>query len=251
MSSSVVAIPARLGSTRLRRKVLTDIGGQTLIRRTHGVAVAAGIGPVVVLTDSEEVADEVRAFGGDVLLTAVELDSGTARIAAVAEALDADVVVNLQGDAPLTDPAVVARSAQQAKVSGAAVTMAVYRIEDAADLHDASVVKVVRGHDGRVLYCSRSAIPHVRDEPADRWTERARCLGHSGIYAYSRAFLRDFAALAASPLEDAERLEQLRWLQAGLHVHSFLVEPQGPSVDTAAQLERVRATFALREGLPA
>ncbi|MGI8622169.1 MAG: cytidylyltransferase domain-containing protein, partial [Solirubrobacteraceae bacterium] len=149
------------------------------------------------------------------------------------------------------DPSVVVRSAEQAAASGAAVTMAVYALEYAADLHDPSVVKVVRGHDGRVLYCSRSAIPHVRDAPADRWTERAPCLGHSGIYAYSRAFLHDFAGLPASPLEEAERLEQLRWLEAGLHVHSFRVEPQGPSVDTPQQLERVRAAFVEREGQPA
>ncbi len=248
MSTSVVAIPARLGSTRLERKVLTDIAGQTLLHRTHDVAVAASVGPVVVLTDSEEVAAEVRAFGGEALLTAPQLDSGTARVAAVVDVLDADIVVNLQGDAPLTDPSVVARSAQEAGASGAAVTMAVYELEHAADLHDPSVVKVVRGHDGRVLYCSRSAIPHVRDVPTDRWTQRAHCLGHSGIYAYDRSFLRRFHELPPSPLEDAERLEQLRWLQAGLHVHSFLVEPQGPSVDTAEQLERVRAAFALREG---
>ena len=228
--------------------MLIEIAGHSLLHRTHDVAIAAGVGPVVVLTDSEEVADAVRAFGGEVLLTAAELDSGTARVAAVADMLDADIVVNLQGDAPLTQPSVVARSAREAAASGAAVTMAVYELEHAADLHDPSVVKVVCGHDGRVLYCSRSAIPHVRDVPTDRWTERARCLGHSGIYAYNRAFLRRFGDLASSPLEDAERLEQLRWLQAGLHVHSFLVEPQGPSVDTAEQLERVRAAFELREG---
>ncbi|MDP2712957.1 MAG: 3-deoxy-manno-octulosonate cytidylyltransferase [Solirubrobacteraceae bacterium] len=250
-ASSVVAIPARLGSTRLERKVLTDIGGRSLLARTHDVAISAQAGPVVVLTDSEEVADVVRDFGGEVLLTAVELDSGTARVASVIDALDADVVVNLQGDAPLTDPAIVARSAEQAAATGAAVTMAVYALEHAADLHDPSVVKVVRAHDGRVLYCSRSAIPHVRDAPTDLWTQRAACLGHSGIYAYGRAFLESFAELPPSPLEDAERLEQLRWLQAGLHVHSFLVEPQGPSVDTPQQLERVRAAFAEREGLPA
>ncbi len=87
--------------------------------------------------------------------------------------------------------------------------------------------------------------------PADRWTERARCLGHSGIYSYSRAFLRGFGELPTSMLEEAERLEQLRWLEAGPHVHSFLVEPQGPSVDTAEQLARVRTAFALREGLTA
>lgn len=252
MRRSVVAIPARLASSRLECKVLADIAGRTLLRRTHDVATAAGAGPVVVLTDAQEVAAEVRSFGGEVLLTGAELASGTARIASVADRLDAQVVVNLQGDAPLTDPAVVAASADEAARCGAAVTMAVYPILDDGDLHDPNVVKVVRGHDGRVLYCSRSAIPHVRDAPVGRWTAQATFHGHAGIYAYSHAFLRDFAGLPSSPLEDAERLEQLGWLEAGLHVHSILVDPQGPSVDTPGQLERVRAAFApAGERLPA
>src|SRR5439155_20336758 len=104
-ATATVVIPARLESSRLRRKVLADVAGATLLKRTHDVAVRAGCGPVLVLTDADEVAEEVRSFGGQVMLTDPELESGTARVAAVVHELDTPTVVNLQGDAPLTDPA--------------------------------------------------------------------------------------------------------------------------------------------------
>ena len=247
--SATVAIPARLASSRLPRKVLLDLAGKTLLRRTHEVAVAADCGPVVVLTDSEEVADEVRSFGGEVMMTDADLESGTARIASVVEELGSDVVVNLQGDAPLIEPSVVADAAAEAARTRAPVTMAVYRLTRVEDVVDPNVVKVVRAHTGRVLYCSRAAIPHVRDAPAGPPLDKAGHWGHCGIYAYTRDFLREFADLPVSPLEGAERLEQLRWLEAGLAVNSFEVPVQGPSVDTAADLQRVRIAFAEREQL--
>ncbi|HEY1538450.1 MAG TPA: 3-deoxy-manno-octulosonate cytidylyltransferase [Solirubrobacteraceae bacterium] len=246
--ATVVAIPARLQSSRLPRKVLADIAGRTMLRRTHDVALASQAGRVVVLTDAEEVAAEVRAFGGEVLLTDPELTSGTARIASVAERLQAEVVVNFQGDAPLTDPAIVAACAREHRAIGAAaVTMPVYRMHSSEDVQDPSVVKVVRAHDGRVLYCSRSPVPHVRDAPPPDWPSATSFWGHVGLYAYGAEFLRAFGALPPSPLEDTERLEQLRWLEAGLHLHTFEVSPQGPSVDTPGQLERVRAAFLARD----
>ncbi len=246
MPATIVAIPARLQSSRLPRKVLADIAGRTMLHRTHDVAVAAGVGRVVVLADDEEVADEVRGFGGEVLMTDAALESGTARIASVAERLGADVVVNLQGDAPLTDPAIVAACARELVASGADVALPAYRMTRPEDVGDPSVVKVVRAHDGRVLYCSRSPVPYVRDVAAEHWPSVASFWGHVGLYAYGSGFLRAFAGLPPSPLEDTERLEQLRWLEAGLHLHSFEVAPQGPSVDTPGQLERVRATFLER-----
>ncbi len=245
--SAMVVIPARLASSRLPRKVLVDIEGKTMLNRTWETAVAAEAGAVLVLTDAEEVADEVRRFGGEAVLTDPELESGTARIASVVDRLDADVVVNLQGDAPLTDPAVVRQSAEEAASAEADVTMPVYRMTSARDVHDPSVVKVIRAHDGTTLYCSRSPVPHVRGAVDDAWTESATFWGHVGLYAYGRAFLQGFADLPRSPLEDAERLEQLRWLEAGRRLHTFEVEPQGPSVDNEEQLERVRDMFARRE----
>ena len=246
--SVTVVIPARLRSSRLPRKVLREIGGRPLIEHVHAVALRAACGPVVVLADDEEVAEAVRGFGGDVLLTDPEHDSGTARIASVVSRLDGEVIVNLQGDAPLTDPAVVAQAAAQAATSGAAVTLPVYALTSSADIHDPATVKVVRAADGRVLYCSRAAVPHVRDAEPDQWGQRAAFWAHAGLYAYSRDFLAGFSQLPASPLEDAERLEQLRWLEAGLWIHSFEVAPQGPSVDTPADLERVTDLMRVPSG---
>lgn len=240
---ATVVIPARLQSTRLARKVLADIAGRTMLRRTHDVAVGAACGPVLVLTDDEEVASEVRSFGGEVLMTDPALASGTARIASAVDRVPTELVVNLQGDAPLTDPVVVAESAAQTARSGAAVTMPLYRLTEAEDVADPSVVKVVRRHDGRALYCSRAPVPHVREAPVEAWPDKATFWGHVGVYAYTRRFLSGFEGLPASPLEESERLEQLRWLEAGVEVHTFEVPRQGPSVDTAAQLERVRARF--------
>ena len=243
---ATVAIPARLQSTRLPRKVLVDILGKPMLERTYEVAARAGVGPVLVLTDSEEVAGVVRDFGGEVMLTDPELASGTARIASVAGALETEVVVNLQGDAPLTDPGVVAACARAALESGAPITMPVYPMRHSRDVGDPNVVKVLRDHSGRTLYCSRSPVPHVREAPEADWTGHAPFWGHVGMYAYSIDFLRGFAGLPDSDLENAEKLEQLRWLQAGLHLHTFEVDPQGPSVDTDAQLEQARAMFASR-----
>jgi 3-deoxy-manno-octulosonate cytidylyltransferase (CMP-KDO synthetase) len=241
--SAAVAIPARLRSSRLARKVLCDVGGQSMIQRTYQVARDAGCGPVFVLTDAEQVATEARSFGAAVIMTDPALDSGTARIASVIDRLGSDIIVNLQGDAPLTDPDVVARSAREAHGSGAPITIPVQRITSVGDLHDPSVVKVVRAHDGRALYCSRAPVPYVRDADPDDWPRASGFWAHVGLYAYRREFLEAFADLPPSGLEHAERLEQLRWLEAGLRLHTFEVDAQGPSVDTPADLERVRSLF--------
>src|SRR4051812_40332270 len=195
--------------------MLADLHGRPLVQHTYEVAARADVGPVLVLADDQEVVDAVQGFGGDVLLTDPALESGTARIASVVDQLDAGVIVNLQGDAPLTDPEVVRRAAAEAAASDADVTLPVYRITDAGDVHDPNVVKVVLSHGGRVLYCSRSAVPHVRDATeAAEWVTRAAFHGHVGMYAYRRSFLEGFPDLPPSPLEDTERLEQLRWLEA-------------------------------------
>ena len=247
--SALVAIPARLRSARLPEKLLLDVAGKPLIERTYEVAAGAGCGPVLVLTDSEEIAEAVRAFGGEAWMTGSDLDSGTARIASVASRLDAEVVVNLQGDAPLTDPGVVAAAARATRDTGAAVTMAVYPLQRPEDVADPNTVKVVRERAGRVLYCSRAPIPYVREGASGEALDSPLHWGHSGIYSYSRNFLDSFGDIPGSALEAAERLEQLRWLEAGVDVRCIEVEPQGTSVDTAADLQRVRIAFAEREQL--
>jgi 3-deoxy-manno-octulosonate cytidylyltransferase (CMP-KDO synthetase) len=245
--SVTVCIPARLRSTRLERKLLADVGGRPLLERTHAAATRAECGEVLVLVDSEELRAVVEGFGGTAVMTDPEAESGTARIASVADEIGTDVVVNLQGDAPLTDPAVIAEAGRVAARTEAEVTMPVYSLTDPEAVHDPSVVKVVRAADGRTLYCSRSAVPHVRGHPSAEWPAAARFWGHIGLYAYKREFLLRFGELPAGGLEEAERLEQLRWLEAGVELHTFEAGSQGPSVDTQAQLEEVREIFASRE----
>ncbi len=216
-----------------------------MLRRTYEVALAAECGPVMVLTDSEEVLAEVESFGGDARMTDPDLPSGTARIASVVDDLTTDVVINLQGDAPLADPEVIARSAREAAQTGAPVTIAVYRITRPGDVHDDAVTKILRGHDGRVLYCSRSPVPHVREVAPEDWASTVNFWAPVGLYAYQRDFLRTFPALPESELARVERLEQLQWLEAGVRIHSFESDPMpGPSVNTLDQLERVREIFA-------
>lgn len=245
--SATVCIPARLRSTRLERKLLADVGGKTLLERTHEVAVRADCGPVLVLVDCDELASAVTSFGGEVVLTDPDAESGTARIASVTEQLETEIVVNLQGDAPLTDPGVVAEAATRAARTTLPVTMPVYPIDRPEAVHDPNVVKVVRAADARALYCSRSPVPFVRDHSPQEWSAAASFWGHVGLYAYKRDFLRLYTELQPGGLEQAERLEQLRLLESGIDIDTFEVAAQGPSVDTQEQLEQVREIFARRE----
>jgi 3-deoxy-manno-octulosonate cytidylyltransferase (CMP-KDO synthetase) len=243
--TAVVAIPARLRSSRLPRKVLSDIGGRSMLERTHEIACAARCGRVVVLADAAEVMAEARSFGAAAIMTDPGLESGTARIASVVERLDADIVVNLQADAPFLDPTVVARSVREAERSAAPVAIPVAPIGSTRELLDPSVVKVIRARDGQALYFSRSPVPFVRDAAPSQWHRVAPFWAHVGLYAYHRGFLERFGTLPPSRLELAERLEQLRWLEAGVRLHTFEVEPQPRSVDTPADLEHARARIAV------
>jgi 3-deoxy-D-manno-octulosonate cytidylyltransferase len=217
-----------------------------MVQRVYEAGAGAGAERVVVLTDSEEVAEATRAFGGDVMMTSPDCVSGTARVASIANRVDTDLLINLQGDAPLTDASVLEQMIEEADRSGAPVTIPVYALESEEDVDDPNVVKVVRTHDGRVLYCSRSPIPYVRDDPRP-WIEQARYWGHPGLYAFTREFMLELPKLPPSPLDDAEKLEQLQWLEDGYHMHSFEVPKQGITVDTQEELERVRREFAARE----
>jgi 3-deoxy-manno-octulosonate cytidylyltransferase (CMP-KDO synthetase) len=237
--SATIAIPARLKSSRLPRKVLADIEGKSMIQRVYEAGAAADAGRVLVLTDSDEVAEDVEGFGGDVMMTSPDCVSGTARVASIADKVDTDLLVNLQGDAPLTDPSVVAQMVEEAGRSGAPVTIPVYRLEGEDSVHDPNVVKVVRTLDGRVLYCSRSPIPYVRDGTGP-WIDRALFWGHPGLYSFTREFMLNMPNLPPSPLDQAENLEQLQFLECGEFMHSFEVPKQGLTVDTTEDLEYVR-----------
>ncbi len=223
-SRSYVVIPARLASTRLPRKMLLRETGKPLIQHTYEAASRAArpLG-VCVATDSEEVVDAVRAFGGEVRLTDPAAPSGTDRVAEVARAMDdIDTFVNVQGDEPDIPAEAIDLAVRLLDENPEAMASTLATpIRCREQLEDPSCVKVVFDRHGRALYFSRSAIPHARD-----WDDRLlaadppRFHQHVGLYAYRRHFLLEMARMEPSSLEETEKLEQLRVLQAG---HPMLV----------------------------
>ncbi len=239
---AVAVIPARYGSTRLPGKPLLDICGKPLIQRVwEVVAHVRGLDEIIVATDDERIAKVVQEFGGKVMMTSPDCQSGSDRVREVAQTVDADVYVNVQGDEPLLEPAAIEKLldvfAQDADVQVATLCSPISR----EDAQSPNQVKVVRDHAGNVLYFSRAPLPFVREA-----NETAEYLGHIGIYAYRREALCSFTSLPVSPLEQAEKLEQLRFLQAGIPICVLEVPRMGGGVDTQEDLERVRTVIRER-----
>jgi len=234
-------IPARLASTRLSRKVLRIIAGRPMVEWVWRAAAASGLmDPVVVATDSEEVASVCRERGIPVAMTSADCPSGSDRVREVARQIDADIYVNIQGDEPTLRPEFfppLLRLFERPEVEVA--TLAVRC--PAHEVADPNAVKVVTALDGRALYFSRAAIPFDRENAGFAGYRK-----HLGIYAYRKAALERFAALEPSPLERTERLEQLRLLENGIAL--YVAEAPGDTigVDTQADLERAEAV--LRRG---
>jgi 3-deoxy-manno-octulosonate cytidylyltransferase (CMP-KDO synthetase) len=248
--SFIVIIPARLASTRLPNKPLADLGGKPMVVRVAERALQSGAARIIVATDHEAIRAACASHGVEVCMTRADHPSGTDRIAEVARTLhlpDDAVVVNLQGDEPLIDPALLAATAG---CIGAGVPMATcaHPLREAADAFNPNVVKVVLDKAGRALYFSRATIPWHRDGFAQApatLPDGYVPLRHIGLYAYSNAFLQQYPGLAVSPLEAIEALEQLRVLWHGypIAVHVTASEPAA-GVDTPEDLARVRAYFA-------
>jgi len=245
-----VVIPARYASSRLPGKPLADIGGRPMVLRVLERALQAGADSVVVATDDTRVLQAVEAAGYPALMTSPHHQSGTERLVEVAETLgwsDDTLVVNVQGDEPLIDPALIREAARQLVLHEDAVmaTLA-HPIHDHADFINPNVVKVVADQAGYALYFSRAPIPWPRDAFASEQVmpQDLGALRHIGLYAYRAGFLRTYASLAASPLERHEMLEQLRVLWHGYRI-SLGVTPTAPApgVDTQEDLERVRSLF--------
>jgi len=247
--SFTVIIPARLASTRLPGKPLADLGGKPMVVRVAERAALSGASQVIVATDHADILAACRAHGVAAHLTRNDHPSGTDRIAEVAAAIglapDA-VVVNVQGDEPLIDPALVAATAALITADVPMATAA-HPITVAADVFNPNVVKVVLDARGRALYFSRAAIPWHRDGFARSTAELPaglQPLRHIGLYAYSQAFLQAYPALPVSPLEQIEALEQLRVLWNGYPIAVHLAgEAPAAGVDTPEDLARVRRHY--------
>lgn len=247
--SFIVIIPARLASTRLPNKPLADLGGKPMVVRVAERAREAGASRIIVATDHEAIRAACQQHGVEVCMTRADHPSGTDRIAEVARALqlapDA-VVVNLQGDEPLIDPALLQAAAARINADVPMATCA-HPLHDAADAFNPNVVKVVLDKTGRALYFSRATIPWARDafaQAKDALPPGYVPLRHIGLYAYRNDFLQAYPGLAVSPLEAIEALEQLRVLWHGYPIAVHVTESApAAGVDTPEDLERVRRHY--------
>jgi 3-deoxy-manno-octulosonate cytidylyltransferase (CMP-KDO synthetase) len=246
-----VVIPARYASTRLPAKPLADIAGKPMVVRVVEAALRSGAAEIIVATDDRRVHQAVAAHGHEAVMTRSDHPSGTDRIAEVAELrgwADDEIVVNVQGDEPLIDPALIAKVAQAlANDREASIATAAHPIDDATEFFNPNVVKVVTAASGRALYFSRAPIPWHRDGFAAQ-REIFPCgflpRRHIGLYAYRVNFLRSYGKLPAAPAEQWESLEQLRAMWHGFHIHVIECDQTpSPGVDTAEDLERVRSLF--------
>jgi 3-deoxy-manno-octulosonate cytidylyltransferase (CMP-KDO synthetase) len=254
----VAVVPARLASTRLPEKPLADIGGKPMVVRVAERARASGAQQVLIASDAQSVLDAARAHGIDALLTRADHPSGTDRLAEVAAHFnwsDDTIVVNVQGDEPLIDPALVRGVASHLATNpDCAIATAAHPIDNPAEVFSPNVVKVVLDARGVALYFSRAPIPWIRDAYQPHCSAAAIDVGampappagavyrHIGLYAYRARFLRTYPTLAQAPIEQNEVLEQLRAMWHGERIAVLVTrDAPAPGVDTPADLERVRA----------
>ncbi len=232
-------IPVRLASTRLPNKPLADICGKSMIQRVYEQALKADLGEVVIACDGEEIAAEVKKFGGKFVLTDPNLPSGTDRIYAAYQsfAQDFEIILNLQGDLPNIDPQVIRAAADAALQHDCDIATVASKIKNESEISNPNVVKIAIAFKeknlGKALYFSRCPIPFSKTTDADFYH-------HIGIYAYKKSALEKFVNLAPSTLELRESLEQLRALENDMKIFVKIVEAHPLSVDTKEDLEVVK-----------
>jgi 3-deoxy-D-manno-octulosonate cytidylyltransferase len=242
MTSSLIVIPARLGATRLPRKPLADIAGEPMIVHVWRHAMNAHAGEVVVATDAAEIAEAVEKAGGRAIITRADHQSGSDRVYEAVQKVDPEgrhnIIVNVQGDQPILEPSLIRDCVGPLTDPAVDIGTVATIIREPSDCLEPSIVKVVGTPSGpdtlRALYFTRSPAPYGHGP----------LYHHIGIYAYRRATLARFISLPPSPLELRERLEQLRALENGMRIDVRRVDSMPMSVDTPADLERVRAAFA-------
>ncbi len=249
--SFYVVVPARYASSRLPGKVLADLCGKPMVVRVVRRAKGSLAREVIVATDHMMIADAVKKFGHTTVMTRNDHASGTDRIVEVAEKLkwaDDEIVVNVQGDEPMIDPKLIDRvAAALIEHPEADIATASHAIRDAEELFNPSAVKVVTDAEGRAMLFSRAPIPYARDafaQSKDVLPENYPAQRHIGLYAYRVGFLKRYASLAPSPLEQVEQLEQLRAMWHGCEIRVVKdVAPPASGVDTPEDLDRMRRYF--------
>ena len=243
--SALGIIPARYASTRLPGKPLVDLGGRTMIERVVAQARLANLARVVVATDDERILAHVRGFGGEAVLTRPDHPSGTDRVWEAFEQLGqpagVSCIVNIQGDEPFIHPAQVNALVDLfAQNPAPAIATLIKPVLTHEELMSPHLPKVVTDQRGQALYFSRHPLPYQRQHPPAEWLRHHRYYRHLGLYAYRPGVLRQLTQLPPSPLELAESLEQLRWLEAGFPIQTAITELDAFGIDTPADVARAR-----------
>ncbi len=237
---TIAVIPARFQSKRLPGKALKDLHGKTMVERVYERASRASqVDRVLVATDDGRIRDVVAAFGGEVVMTSSEHQSGSDRIAEAVQELEVELIVNVQGDEPLIDPAAIDAAVGLARETPGAIVTLQNEIAERKTWLDPNVVKVVTDSRGFALYFSRSPIPSTWDDPEGQLVKKT-FFKHIGLYVYPKDVLMKLTRLPPSPLERAERLEQLRALENGIPIRLKSTSYDSMAVDTEADLEHVR-----------
>jgi len=238
-------IPARYASTRFPGKPLADIGGKMMIQRVYE-QVKTCLDEVYVATDDERIATAVRGFGGQVVMTSHQHRSGTDRCLEAVQIINGnfDVVINIQGDEPFIQPSQV-QALKDCFIKDSTTQLATlvkpFTENDGLEaLRNPNSPKVVLNLKGEALYFSRSVIPYVRGVEPEHWLQQKTFYKHIGIYAYRTEILAEIASLPQSPMELAESLEQLRWLENGYKIKTAVTDIENLAVDTPEDLERIR-----------
>ena len=234
---NIALIPARYAATRFRGKLMAELKGKTVIRHTYDATVATGLfDEVIVATDSDSIFHEITSHGGKAVMTTGEHESGTDRIAEAAQNLEADVIVNVQGDTPFVKKEPLQKLLQQFEHPSVKVASLMQKLEDEALIADPNYVKVCVDKQMNALFFSRSVIPYPRNRnlPIVYYE-------HIGVYAFRKQALIDFTTWPLSPLEDAEKVECLRFLENGVSIRMVVTDFMGVEIDTPEDLERAES----------
>lgn len=246
MKKNIGVIPARYASTRFPGKPLVEIKGKSMIQRVYEQASKVKrLAEVIVATDDQKIYNHVEGFGGKVIMTAVDHDSGTSRCAEVVSKLkeEVGVVINIQGDEPFIDPVQIESLLDLFGTKETQIGTLIKKIEDSTTLFNPNVPKVVINHKNEALYFSRSTVPFLRGEMEGKWIEKQTFYKHIGIYAYQADVLLNLVKLQPCPLEEAEKLEQLRWLFNGYSIKTAITEIETVGIDTEEDLKEVERFF--------
>lgn len=232
MKKTILIIPARLNSSRLKEKVLIEIKGKTMLQRVYERASFSKIKEIYIATDSQKIYQAAKKFTDKVIMTATTHISGTDRIAEAASKIEFDYMINVQGDEPLIDPKIINKLEQKLKSDKIKMVTAAYLLKDKKEILDPNNVKVVLNSNSEALYFSRQPIPYNQELNAKYYC-------HIGIYGYTKKFLLEFVNLKNSYLEKMEKLEQLRALEFGHSISVIITDKNHGGIDNKQDLKKI------------